>query len=66
MQMDFRKALLDATQHLLVPVNFQIRMQAALHQHAGAAELDGLANLLVNRVEVENVSFLGRRPFSGR
>ena len=33
-------------------------MQAALHQHAGAAEFDGLANLFVDGVEIENVAFL--------
>ena len=38
-------------------------MQATLHQHASAAELDGLANLLVNCVEVEDVSLFRLRPF---
>src|SRR5207247_322058 len=37
-------------------------MQAALHQHASTAELDGLANLFVNCVEVEDVSLFGLRP----
>src|SRR5439155_2125374 len=37
-------------------------MQAALHKHASAAELDGLANLFVNRVEVEDVSLFRLRP----
>ena len=37
-------------------------MQPALHQHARAAQFDRLANLLVDRVEVENVAFLRRRP----
>src|SRR5205085_3363879 len=32
-------------------------MQAALHQHACAAEFHGLPNLLVDRIEIENVSF---------
>ena len=32
-------------------------MQASLHEDAGAAEFDGLANLFVNGVEVEDVTF---------
>src|SRR5207253_10537789 len=53
--MNLGKSLLDATQHLLVPVNFQIGMQAALHQHARAAEFDGFANLVVDRFQIEDV-----------
>jgi hypothetical protein len=64
MQMNLRKALLDAAQHFLVPVNLQIGMQAALHQHARAAEFDGLANLLVDGVEIEDVAFFRRRALS--
>src|SRR2546422_10697419 len=56
MQMNRGKSLRDATQHLLVPVNFQIGMPAALHQHARAAEFDGLANRVVDRFEIEDVS----------
>src|SRR6266705_1233525 len=56
MQMNLGKSLLDATQHLLVPVNFQIGMQAALHQHACAAEFHRLANLVVDRFQIEDVS----------
>src|SRR5258708_21509618 len=36
-------------------------MQAALHEYAGAAEFDGLANLLIDGVEIEDVAFLRRR-----
>src|SRR5438552_8675058 len=53
--MNFGESLLDATQHLLVPGNFQVRMQAALHQHACAAWFDRLANLVVDRFEIEDV-----------
>ena len=38
-------------------------MQASLHQHASTTKFNGLVDLLVNRVEVQNVPFLGRRPF---
>src|SRR5450432_558993 len=62
-QMDFREALSDPAQHALVPVDLQVGMQAALHQHAGAAEFDGLADLFVNGVEVEDVSLFGRGAF---
>ena len=65
-QVNFREALLDAAQHLLVPVDLQIGMQAALHQHAGAAQFDGLPNLVVDGVELEDVSLFGRGPFKGR
>ncbi len=44
-------------------------MQAALHQHAGAAHFHGLCDFLVNRFEVENVTFGGElaleRPIKG-
>ena len=61
--MNLRKAFFDPAHHLLVPVNLEVRMQAALHQHSRTAELDGLADLLVDRVELEDVAFLRGRPF---
>ena len=54
--MDLRKALLHPAEHRLVPLDLQVGMQAALQQHAGAAQLDRLAHLVVNGVEVEDVS----------
>src|SRR5207302_841346 len=59
-EVDFRKALFDSAQHALVPVDLEIGMQAALHQHAGAAELDGFADFLVDSVEIEDVAFFSR------
>src|SRR6185312_7854081 len=56
-QPDLRKALLDAAQQTLEPVDFQIGMQPALHQHAGAAHLERLGDLRVDRIEVEYVAF---------
>src|SRR5712692_3731817 len=61
--MNFWKAPLNATEHLLVPINLQVGMQSALHQHAGAAQFDGFTNLVVNGVEIENVSFFSAWPF---
>src|ERR1700747_1175111 len=58
MQMNLRKALADATQHLLMPLDLEIRMQSTLHQNACAAEFDRLANLVVNRLEIEKVALL--------
>src|SRR5438132_14277475 len=60
--MNFGESLLDAAQHLLVPVNFQIGMQAALHQHARAAEFDGFANLVVDRFQIQDVSLFSFGP----
>ena len=67
--MDLRKALLHPAEHRLVPLDLQVGMQAALQQHAGAAQLDRLAHLVVDGVEVEDVA-LGRqlalqRPVEG-
>ncbi len=68
-QMDLRKALLHPAEHRLVPLDFQVGMQAALQQHAGAAQLDRLAHLVVDGVEVEDVSLGGelalQRPIEG-
>src|SRR5258708_6884430 len=57
MQMYLRETLFNSAQHLFVPVDLAIRMQAALHQHSGAPEFDGLADLFVDGVEIENVAF---------
>ena len=62
-QMHLRKALFDSAQHFLVPVDLEVGMQAALHQHAGAAEFDGLANLFVDGVELEDVALFRGRAF---
>src|SRR5262249_20361088 len=59
--MNLRKSLLDSTEHLLMPIDFQIRMQPALHQHTSPAEFDGLANLVVDGFQIENVAFFGPR-----
>jgi hypothetical protein len=55
--------LINATQHLFVPVNLHLRMQTALHQRACPAEFDRLSNLVVDRAEVENAAFPRRRSF---
>ena len=45
----------------LEPVDLEIGMNAALHQHAGAAHLQGLGDLLVDLLEVEDVAFFRAR-----
>ncbi len=62
-QMHLRKTLADAAQHFLVPVDLEVGMQASLHEHAGAAEFDGLADFFVDGVEVENVAVCGGGAF---
>ena len=67
-QPDFWKALLDAGEEALEPVDLQIGMKAALHQDAGAAHLLGLGDLFVDLFEREDVALVGARdvfPFFG-
>ena len=59
MQVDFREALLDATEELLEPVDLQVGVQPTLHQNAGTAIFHGFADLVVDGVEVEDVSLGG-------
>ena len=60
-QPDLREALLDAAEEALEPVDLEVGMDAALHQHAGAAHLQGLGDLLVDLLEVEDVALFGTR-----
>ncbi len=56
---DLREALLDAGEESLEPVDFQVGVKAALHQHAGAAHLLGFGDLFVDLFEVEDVALVG-------
>src|SRR5580658_6397066 len=58
MQPDLREALLDAREQPLEPIDLEIGMNAALHQHAGSAHLESLGNFVVNGFEVENVALV--------
>src|SRR3984957_6866592 len=61
--MHLLKFLLDRAQHVLVELNPKIRMQAALHQHTRAANLDHLPDLFVDRFERKDVAvFRPQRP----
>src|SRR5207245_2590727 len=68
-QVNFGEALLDAPQHRLVPVNLQVRMQTALHQNSGPAKFDGFADLVVDSLEIEDITLFGfgslQRPVKG-
>src|SRR5262245_59236261 len=54
--MNSGKTLLDAAHHLFIPLDLQIRMQPALHQYPGAADLHRLANLFVDRVKIQHIA----------
>src|SRR5262249_51949841 len=60
MQPDLREPLLDALEQALEPLDLQVGMETALHEHAGAAHLDGFGDLGVNSFEVEDVAFAGQ------
>src|SRR5262249_21780094 len=64
-QMNARETLLDASHHLFIPFDLHVRMQAALHQDAGAAQLYSFANLLVDGLEIEHVAFGAARTLNG-
>src|ERR1700678_1713733 len=51
------EAVLDRTQQILVPLDLQLRMQSALHQNAGAAQVDGLLNLVEDHFLGMDVAF---------
>jgi hypothetical protein len=55
-QPDERDSLPDAAQQALEAIDFQIRMQAALHKRARAARLEGIGDSGINFLVIENVS----------
>ena len=63
MQPDLRKPLSDALEQAFKPFDLEVWVQATLHEHPGAAHLDGFGNFLVNRLKVENVTFAGALTF---
>src|SRR5579862_5182785 len=63
MQMNLGKTLPNPAQHLLMPIDLEVRMQTALHQYASTAEFDRLPDLVVDRFEVEDVALFRLRPF---
>src|ERR1035438_6119148 len=56
MQMN-REALLDGAQQVFVPLDLQAGMQAALHQHAGAPEVEGFLDPGEDGFVVVDVAF---------
>src|SRR6185437_10893991 len=66
MQVDLGKSLLYAAQHLLIPLDLQVRMKAALHQYTRAADFHRLADLLVDGLKIQYISLGAPRPFHRR
>src|SRR5205807_8859372 len=58
-QVNLGKALRNAAQQLLVPVNFQVGIESPLHQDARATQLYCLADLFVDGLEIEDVALFG-------
>ena len=57
MQMDTgAEALLDRRQQILIPLDLQIRVQAALHQDAGSAQVECFLNLVEDDLVREDVA----------
>src|ERR1051326_1361794 len=52
----------QVAQEIFVPLEAEVRMQSALHQHAGAAERDGLIDLFADLVEGAHVGVGRARP----
>src|SRR5258708_21202536 len=63
MQPDLGKPLFDTPEQAFKPFDLEVGVQAALHKHAGTAHFHGFCNFLVNRFEVENVTFAGALTF---
>ena len=66
-EVDRRKGLPDVPEHLLVEGERQLRVHAALEQHARPAEVDRLLDLLADLLVREDVRLgvLGRGPVEG-
>ena len=63
MQPDVGEALLDAGEEAFEPVDLEVGVDAALHEDAGASHLFGLADLIVDLVELEDVALGGELAF---
>ena len=61
-KLKFRIFCVQRAQQLLVPLDIKIRMQAALHQHAGAAESDRLVDPFADLVDRMHVRVGLARP----
>ncbi len=60
------EALLDGAQQVFVPFDLQVRMQAALHQHARPAQVQGLLDFGENGFVTVNVAFgMAHGPVKG-
>src|SRR5262249_52910392 len=56
----------QSAQQILVPLNAKVRMQASLHQHAGAAEGDRFVDLFADFVYCAHIGIrCARSPVEG-
>lgn len=62
MQLEPRIFCVERAQEVLVPLDVEIRMQAALHQHARSAKLDRLVNALLDLLHRMDVCIRFTRP----
>src|SRR6185437_2638528 len=63
MQPDLRKALLDAGEVALEPIDLKIGVNATLHQDASAAHFDGFGDFFADLFEIEDISLVRLRAF---
>src|SRR5580700_3234767 len=63
MQPDLGEPLFDAPEQAFKPFDLEVGMKAALHKYTSTAHFHGFGNFLVNRFEVENVTFAGELTF---
>src|SRR5947209_2996997 len=54
-ELKVRVSRVQRAQEFFVPLQGEVRVQTALHQHARAAERDGLVNLLANLLEGSDI-----------
>ena len=64
--MHLREALLDTAEERFEPIDLEIGMDAALHEHAGSAHFDRLGNLFVDLIEVEQITLFAAGALDGR
>src|SRR6185369_11405556 len=65
-QVHHRESLLDVSEQVFEPLNLQVRVQATLHQDAGAAHLNCFRDLFVDLLEIEDVALGAAGSLDGR
>src|SRR5205085_11003970 len=66
MELEVRVARVERAQKVFVPLDAEVRVEPALHEHAGAAEREGLVDALADVFERADVRVgLARPPVEG-